>query len=61
MLKIIINIVKPSLRVGLCHFKDLMGTATAKKYNENPDELLDAVESAYDEITIKRGKIMTVT
>ena len=56
MLKIIIDIVKPSLKAGLRRFKDLIGTATAKKYNENPDELLDAVESAYDEIIIKRGK-----
>lgn len=53
ILKIIIDIIKPSLKVGLWRFKDVIGTATAKKYNENPDELLDSVESAYDEITIK--------
>ena len=56
MLKIIIDIIKPSLKVGLRCFKDIIGTATAKKYNESPDELLDAVERVYDEITIKRGK-----
>ena len=56
MLKIIIDIIKLSLKVGLRCFKNIIGTATAKKYNENPDELLDAVKSAYDEVTIKRGK-----
>ena len=56
MLKIIIDIVKPSLKVGLRRFKEIMGTATATKYNEDPIELLDAVEGAYDEITINRGK-----
>ena len=56
MLKIIIDIVKPSLKVGLRRFKDIIGTATAKKYSENLDELLDAVERVYDEIRIKRGK-----
>ena len=58
MLKIIIDVVKPSLKVGLRRFKDIISNATAKIYNEDPIQLLDAVESAYDEITIKRVKLM---
>ena len=56
MLKIVIDIVKPILKVGLWRFKEIIGTAAAKKYNEDPIELLDAVEGAYDEITIECGK-----
>ena len=56
MLKIIIDIIKPSLKVGLRRFKDVITTATAKKYNEDPIEMLNTMESAYDEITIKRNK-----
>ena len=43
-------------RVGLKEFKDIIANATAKKYNENPIDMLNAMEEAYDEIIVKRGK-----
>ena len=52
VLKIIIDIIKASLKVG----KYVVTTATAKKYNEDWIEMLGAMENACDEITIERGK-----
>ena len=54
MLKILVDIVKPSLKVGLKEFKDVISKANAKAYNNDPLEMLDAMENAYDEITINR-------
>ena len=59
-LKMIVDIIKPSLKVGLKSFKDIISKATAKKYNEIPLEMLNAMEGAYDKITIKRGKTYDV-
>ena len=56
MLKILIDIIKPSLKVGLKEFKDIITQATAKKYKNDPLEMLNAMETAYDEITVKRKK-----
>ena len=56
MLKILVDILKPSLKVGLKEFKDIIANATTKKYNENPIDILNAMEEAYDEIIVKRGK-----
>ena len=52
MLKILIDIVKPSLKVGLKEFKDIINKATGKAYNNHPLEMLDAMENTYEEITI---------
>ena len=52
MLKILIDIVKPSLKVGLKEFKDIINKATVKAYNNHPLEMLDAMENTYEEITI---------
>ena len=52
MLKVLIDIVKPSLKVGLKEFKDIIATATAKAYKNDPNEMLDAMENAYHETTI---------
>ena len=52
MLKVLIDIVKPSLKVGLKKFKDIIATATAKAYKNDPLEMLDAMENAYDKIII---------
>ena len=54
MLEILINIVRPSLKVGLKEFKDIIATATAKAYKNDPLEMLNAMENAYDDITINR-------
>ena len=54
MLKILADIVKPSLKVGLMEFKNIIAKATSKAYNNDPLEMLDAMENAYDEITINR-------
>jgi len=56
MLKILVDILKPSLKVGLKEFKDIIANATTKKYNDNPIDMLNAMEEAYDEIIVKRGK-----
>ena len=54
MLKVLVDIVKPSLKVGLKEFKDIIATATAKAYKNDPNEKLDAMENAYHEITVNR-------
>ena len=54
MLKILINIVRPNLKVGLKEFKDIIATATTKAYKNDPLEMLGAMENAYDESTINR-------
>ena len=54
MLKILVDIVKPSLKVGLKEFKDVIAKATSKAYNNDPLEMSDAMENAYNEITINR-------
>ena len=54
MLKLLIDIVKPSLKVGLKEFKDIISMANAKSYKNDPNEMLDAMENAYHEITINR-------
>ena len=54
MLKILVDIVKPSLKVGLKEFKDIISSANAKTYKNDPNEMLDAMENAYHEITVNR-------
>ena len=46
--------MKPSLKVGLKEFKDIISQANAKAYNNDPLEMLDAMENAFYEITINR-------
>ena len=43
MLKVFIDIVKPSLKVGLKKFKDIIATATAKAYKNDSLKMLDAI------------------
>ena len=54
MLKLLIDIVKPSLKVGLKEFKVIISTANAKSYKNDPNEMLDAMENTYHEITVNR-------
>ena len=56
MLKILIDVLKPSLRTGLKEFKGIIQTANAKKFGNNVVEMLNAMESAHDEITVKHSK-----
>ena len=54
MLKILVDIVKPSIKLGLKEFKGIISKSTAKAYNNDPLEMLDAMQNAYDEITINQ-------
>lgn len=56
MLKVLIDILKPGLKSGLKEYKTIISEAEAKKYKNNPIDMLDAMESAYDEITVTHGK-----
>ena len=56
MLKILFDILKPSVRVGLREYKRLIQRATAQNYDNDPVEMLNAMDSAYDEITVKHGQ-----
>ena len=56
MLKIVIDIFKPSLRVGLKEFKDIITKATTKAYKNDSVEMLTPMETAYDDIKVKHKK-----
>ena len=56
MLKILFNILKPSLRVGLKEYKKIIQKANAKKYANDPQDMINAMEKAYDEITVTHGR-----
>ena len=56
MLKIMFDILKPSVRVGLREYKRLIQRATAKTYGNNPVDMLNAMDNVYDEITVKHGQ-----
>ena len=43
MLKILVDIVKPSIKLGLKEFKGIISKSTAKAYNNDPLEMLDAM------------------
>ena len=55
MLKVLIDYMKPSVRSGLKEFKTIIQRAEAKLYENNPVKMITAMESAYDEITVKQG------
>ena len=56
MLKILMDILKPSLKIGLKEYKNVLKNANGKKYQNNVIEMLDVMEAAYDEITVTHGK-----
>ena len=56
MLKILFDILKPSVRVGLREYKRLIQQAPAKSYGNNPIDMLNAMENAYDEVTAKHSQ-----
>ena len=56
MLKVLMDILKPSLKIGLKEYKNVITKANGKKYQNNVVEMLDAMEAAYDEITVTHGK-----
>lgn len=55
MLKILVDILKPRLKVGLKEFKLIIGKANAKKYENDPIEMLNAMERAYNEIAVSHN------
>ena len=55
MLKVLVDYMKPSVRAGLKEFKTIIQRAEGKLYDNNPVKMITAMESAYDEITVKQG------
>ena len=56
MLKVFFDFIKPNVRVGLKEHKRIIQRASAKKYSNNPVDMLNAMDGAYDEITVNHGK-----
>ena len=55
MLKVLVDHMKPSVRSGLKEFKTILMNAEGKKYENNVVKLINAMEGAYDEITVNQG------
>jgi len=56
MLKLLFDEIKPTVKTGVKEFRTIITTATASKYKENVADMLNDMQQACMEITIKQKK-----